>query len=436
VVPPQRGAAARGPRHPRGRALRAGRRGSGRRPRATDRLRDHRGAHPVRHGDGVYRAGHRGRLRPPLRLAQATRRDAPAVLGDHRGEDRRDAGPGRRAEHPARSDRGRPGLAAGPRRTRRGRRVDRTREHLVLGDGAALGRDPQGRDRPRVGQPHLVPPHRRGGPGDRGGRPPGSRARPPRRRTLLRADLRTRHRRRRWVPRAGHARPAGLDRGDRRPRGAVLLLHLTAGVGGHAPRIGGVTTPPRSLLSRLPAPSIRVQKGLALANVIAQIGIMTTGVTVRVTASGLGCETWPRCNEDSLVPVPGAAPALHQAVEFGNRLLTFVLTAVAVALILAVLRAGRRHQITVLALAMPLGIVAQAVIGGISVLPGLLWWTVALQLMPSMVLAWVAAILCARIGEDDEAPARRVVPAPLSWLTALSAVLLAAVVVSGTMVTG
>jgi hypothetical protein len=71
-------------------------------------------------------------------------------------------------------------------------------------------------------------------------------------------------------------------------------------------------------LSRLPVPSIRVQKGVALANVIAQIGIMTTGVTVRVTASGLGCETWPQCNEASFVPVPGAAPALHQAVERGG----------------------------------------------------------------------------------------------------------------------
>ena len=78
-------------------------------------------------------------------------------------------------------------------------------------------------------------------------------------------------------------------------------------------------------------PSIRLQKGLALANVIAQIGIMTTGVTVRVTASGLGCETWPRCNQDSFTPVAGAGPAMHQAIEFGNRLLTFVLVAVAAA---------------------------------------------------------------------------------------------------------
>lgn len=196
--------------------------------------------------------------------------------------------------------------------------------------------------------------------------------------------------------------------------------------------------PPASTgpLSRLPMPSIRLQKGLALANVFAQIGIMTTGVTVRVTASGLGCETWPRCNEDSFVPVPGAQPALHQAIEFGNRLLTFVLAAVALALLLAIYRAGRRRGLKVLAWAMPAGILAQAVIGGITVLAGLAWWTVALHLLPSMILAWLAAVLFVRIGEDDGAPARRVVPAPLTWLTILSAVLLAGVLVTGTMVTG
>lgn len=189
-------------------------------------------------------------------------------------------------------------------------------------------------------------------------------------------------------------------------------------------------------LARLPLPPARLQKGLALANVIAQVGIMTTGVTVRVTASGLGCDTWPRCNEDSFVPVSGSAPALHQWVEFGNRLLTFVLVAVAAALLLAVYRAGRRRGITLLAWAMPAGILAQAVIGGITVLAGLSWWTVALHLLPSMILAWLAAVLFVRIGEDDSAPARRVVPTPLSWLTGLSAVLLAGVIATGTMVTG
>jgi len=136
------------------------------------------------------------------------------------------------------------------------------------------------------------------------------------------------------------------------------------------------------------------------------------------------------------VPVPGAAPALHQSVEFGNRLLTFVLTAVAIALLLAVYRAGRRRELKALAWAMPMGILAQAVIGGITVLAGLAWWTVALHLLPSMILAWLAAVLLVRIGEDDSSPARRVVPTPLAWLTVLSAVLLTGVLVAGTMVTG
>ncbi|WP_182653157.1 COX15/CtaA family protein [Dietzia sp. CQ4] len=208
----------------------------------------------------------------------------------------------------------------------------------------------------------------------------------------------------------------------------------------HAPNPGSHATSeppgPTGPLSRLPMPSIRLQKGLALANVFAQIGIMTTGVTVRVTASGLGCETWPRCNQDSFVPVAGAGPALHQAIEFGNRLLTFVLVAIAAALLLAIHRAGRRRGLKVLAWAMPAGILAQAVIGGITVLAGLVWWTVALHLLPSMILAWLAAVLFVRIGEADDAPARRVLPPPLSWLIVLSAVLLAGVLVTGTMVTG
>ena len=195
-------------------------------------------------------------------------------------------------------------------------------------------------------------------------------------------------------------------------------------------------TPRVGPLTRLPKPSLRVQKGIALANVFAQIGIMTTGVTVRVTASGLGCETWPRCNQDSFVPVPGAEPALHQAIEFGNRLLTFVLVAVAAALLLALLRAGRRSGLIWLALAMPAGIIAQAVIGGITVLAGLVWWTVALHLLPSMILAWLAAVLFVRIGEDDTAPPERVMPKPMTWLTVLSAVLLTGVLATGTMVTG
>lgn len=181
---------------------------------------------------------------------------------------------------------------------------------------------------------------------------------------------------------------------------------------------------------------MRVQWWLALLNLVCQIGIMATGATVRVTASGLGCEEWPRCNESSFVPVPGAAPWIHQIIEFGNRTLTFVLTAVAILLLLAVLRAGRRRELKVLAWIMPFGILAQGIIGGITVLTGLLWWTVALHLVPSLLLVAFAAVLFARIGESDDTPVRTIAGPRFRGATILAGLLLAAVLVTGTLVTG
>ena len=192
----------------------------------------------------------------------------------------------------------------------------------------------------------------------------------------------------------------------------------------------------RGPLARLPLPAPRTQRLAALVNLVCQIGIATTGVTVRVTGSGLGCDDWPRCNEGSFVPVPGASPMVHQIIEFGNRLLTFVLVAAAIAVILAVYRAGRRRELKLLAWSMPLGIVAQAVIGGISVRTDLKWWTVALHLIPTMLLAWLAAVLYVRISEPDGVEPRRIHPDPLRWLILGSAAVLTIVLVTGTMVTG
>ncbi|WP_333619275.1 COX15/CtaA family protein [Dietzia sp.] len=190
------------------------------------------------------------------------------------------------------------------------------------------------------------------------------------------------------------------------------------------------------MLSRLPVPSSRTLWWLALLNLICQIGIMGTGAIVRVTASGLGCEEWPRCNQDSFVPVAGAAPWVHQLIEFGNRTLTIVLTVVAVLLLLAVLRAGRRTELKALAWIMPFGILAQGIIGGITVLAGLLWWTVALHLVPSLLLAACAAVLFVRIQEPDDAPVRVLAGSRFRSGIVLSGALLAAVLVAGTLVTG
>lgn len=191
------------------------------------------------------------------------------------------------------------------------------------------------------------------------------------------------------------------------------------------------------LVDLLPLPSLRVQRLIALAVILSQAGISVTGAVVRVTASGLGCPTWPQCFPGSFTPVGvSEVPVIHQTVEFGNRLLTFAVTLCAALIVLAVTRARRRREVLVYAWLMPGGTVVQAVIGGITVRTGLLWWTVAVHLLASMVMVWLAAVLYARIAEPDDGIAVAQVPTPLRWLTALSGVALAGVLVAGTLVTG
>jgi cytochrome c oxidase assembly protein subunit 15 len=170
--------------------------------------------------------------------------------------------------------------------------------------------------------------------------------------------------------------------------------------------------------------------------IVTQGGIAVTGAIVRVTASGLGCPTWPQCFPGSFTPVAVAeVPRIHQAVEFGNRMISFAVVIAAILAVLAVIRARRRTEVLVYAWLMPASTVLQAVIGGITVLTGLLWWTVAIHLLASMAMVWLAVLLYVKIGEPDEGePTATVVP-PLRWLTALSATTLAAVLVAGTLVT-
>jgi cytochrome c oxidase assembly protein subunit 15 len=92
---------------------------------------------------------------------------------------------------------------------------------------------------------------------------------------------------------------------------------------------------------------------LAVANLLANIGIVVTGAAVRLTGSGLGCPTWPRCTDASYVA--HGELGIHGAIEFGNRMLTFVLTAVAILCFLAAV--GARHRrATRLSLVVGLGI--------------------------------------------------------------------------------
>lgn len=187
----------------------------------------------------------------------------------------------------------------------------------------------------------------------------------------------------------------------------------------------------------LPMPSLRTQRLIAAAVVLTQGGIAVTGAIVRVTASGLGCPTWPQCFPGSFTPVPHAeVPVIHQAVEFGNRMITFLVVLTAALAVLAVTRARRRREVLVYAWLMPASTVMQAVIGGITVLTGLLWWTVAIHLLVSMAMVWLSVLLFVKIGEPDDGVSTELVPKPLRQLTILIAVVMSAVLVTGTLVTG
>ncbi|MEN9324516.1 MAG: hypothetical protein RL414_270 [Actinomycetota bacterium] len=124
---------------------------------------------------------------------------------------------------------------------------------------------------------------------------------------------------------------------------------------------------------------------------VTQIGIVVTGGAVRLTGSGLGCPTWPECTPGSYTPVPHQAQGvLHSWIEFGNRLLTFLLFIAILASIIGYLRWGRQRsdsrRLGFLALTQFLGIVAQIVVGGISVLTHLNPFAVGAHFILSIVL--------------------------------------------------
>lgn len=154
--------------------------------------------------------------------------------------------------------------------------------------------------------------------------------------------------------------------------------------------------------------------GVLVANLVAQIVIVVTGALVRLTGSGLGCETWPQCQPGSFTPVRHAATGHHQLIEFGNRTLTFVLTVIAVATAVLVWRHTERAlSVRVLGLVPLIGVVAQAVLGGITVLVHLNPAVVGLHLLVSMALIALSTLLLVRFHEGD-GPARRLVD-PTTW---------------------
>ena len=168
---------------------------------------------------------------------------------------------------------------------------------------------------------------------------------------------------------------------------------------------------------------------LAWATLVANMVLVVTGGAVRLTASGLGCPTWPRCTERSFTP--HGELDVHSAIEFGNRMLTFVLVAIAIATFLAAWQTGRR-ELRVLATVLALGIPAQAIIGGITVLTDLNPWVVSFHLLCSLAIIGLSVLFLRRI--DVPVPVLDRGPAvTLAWLVFAAAWV---VLYVGTVVTG
>ncbi len=226
-------------------------------------------------------------------------------------------------------------------------------------------------------------------------------------------------------------------------------LTMSSDSGALSPIADGSTP---SALDRPVGPVGPIGRRILLVNVIAEVGIVVTGGLVRLTGSGLGCPTWPECTDGSLVPLTAQSEGFHKFVEFGNRLLTFAVLVAAVAALLVVLRPwlavrftrlGRlappgavRRPLLALAVAVIVGIVGQAVLGGITVLLDLHPATVAAHFLLSIAMIGAAYLLYRRSADPADQPVTVVVPRELQWLARTLVVVGVGVLALGTVVTG
>jgi len=144
---------------------------------------------------------------------------------------------------------------------------------------------------------------------------------------------------------------------------------------------------------RLPTCSPAAFRRLAVAAAIAMGAIVVSGAAVRLTDSGLGCSSWPRCTSTSITP----PASFHSLVEFGNRVLTVVITVVVITVALAALRRmPRRGDLSWLSWSLVAGVIGQAVVGGLSVIYDLAPPWVMAHFLLSMLTLWAALLLVHR----------------------------------------
>ena len=205
--------------------------------------------------------------------------------------------------------------------------------------------------------------------------------------------------------------------------------------------LADLTRSARRLAAPVLFPTVSTMRRIALAGVVANAGLIMTGAAVRLSASGLGCPDWPTCTASSLIAARTRGdPILHTWIEFTNRMLTGVLMVVAVLVLITAWRfrpgGSIRRNIVWLAAAQPLGVVAQAVLGGIVVLTDLNPAAVSVHFLLSSGILALAVTLYVRCAEGDDKPTRlvrrevRVFAVAVVGVTAL--MLAAGTVVTGT----
>lgn len=251
-------------------------------------------------------------------------------------------------------------------------------------------------------------------------------------------------------------------------------------------------TPIAAAPARLPDRVDGRIRAFAWLSLVVETAIIATGGAVRLTGSGLGCPTWPTCTPESLVPTPEMG--IHGLIEFGNRTMTGVVGAVAIVVLLLVLAAagGRallmravwyavggvvaaaviygiasalgspapfvlasaalllvtmlaaavvtrtapaRKDLVLLAALVLVGVVAQAFVGGITVLTGLHPWIVGFHYFTSLVLVCLCAVFLVR-AYTRPGPRVRVVPSWFAMATHVTGLVLVVTIVFGMLTTG
>jgi len=170
-------------------------------------------------------------------------------------------------------------------------------------------------------------------------------------------------------------------------------------------------------------------RGLTIANIGTQGAIIVTGAAVRLTDSGLGCSDWPYCEPGEFTPEFHDATSYHPFIEFGNRTMTGLLLVVAVLMAIAVWRA--KPELRWWGLVPGIGVVVQAVLGGILVHANLNPWLVAPHLWLSAALVWIAVYIALRFREAPRRAGR-----PLTALRTANLVIFIGVLFLGALTTG